>query len=443
MPRLARSLESAIERRVTSQIYPVIVEATKPDELFKYTLELLSPTLQGLRGLISRITSIPRLFAPDTESIFSMFYPRLIKKFNMFSILATLSMLEELAQSREVVKVYPNRIMKALELPKLTDAYYDEKRRLYYTTTYHVVRKIMGVEGVKYDGSRLPNSIAILDTTGVPQHYAIIHAKPDSVIPGIYTDSNGHGTWVAAAAAGKEWWSLNKLPTVGVAPGSKLVTTKCLGFITGIGSDSWIIEAIAKSAEVGAKVVNMSLGSDEVPESIEDDPQVKIIEDLSKQGMIFCVAAGNSGPYPETLCSPGIAESALTVGAYNPVTGTVSSFSSRGPTKDGRIKPDCVAPGENIFGPVVGLLDYAIYPRLYLRGSILSGTSMATPFVAGLVHLIAESAYLNGINITVETVKDVLRRYGEFPEKSTDYGWGLLSWDKWVMYAKEVLGISV
>jgi len=96
------------------------------------------------------------------------------------------------------------------------------------------------------------------------------------------------------------------------------------------------------------------------------------------------VAAGNTGPGRMTIGSPGIAESVLTVGAVDRID-TIASFSSRGPTADGRVKPDIVMPGTDIIsaraaGTSLGTVQGQYY-------TALSGTSMACPMAAGLCAL--------------------------------------------------------
>jgi subtilisin family serine protease len=245
-------------------------------------------------------------------------------------------------------------------------------------------------------------------------------------------------------AAGNQWVSPNGLETVGVAPEASLSLIKALGFVIGVGSDSSVIDAIGNAIARGAHIINMSLGSEQVPENLEDDPQAIAVKRATDAGVLVFCAAGNSGPESRTINSPGAVEEAITVGSYNPVTGKISDFSSVGPTPDGRIKPDVVAPGENVFGPTVGMLDFALPPRGVLRASVLSGTSMATPAAAGIAALMYESAWRQGVRLTPAMFKDMMARYGEFSgSKSNYYGWGVPTWDIWERYAREVIGISV
>src|SRR5262249_5426929 len=92
------------------------------------------------------------------------------------------------------------------------------------------------------------------------------------------------------------------------------------------------------------------------------------------------VAAGNSGGPSMRTGSPGNAKDVVTVGALNHGNSTtVASFSSRGPTADGRIKPDIMAPGVS----TRSALGNAIHGDGNCGTQLLSGTSMATPTVAG------------------------------------------------------------
>ncbi|MCS7482754.1 S8 family serine peptidase [Umezawaea endophytica] len=190
-------------------------------------------------------------------------------------------------------------------------------------------------------------------------------------------DLVGHGTHVAAtiASAGAKYR--------GVAPDSQILDGKVC--VNGGCAESWILDGMAWAAEQGADVVNLSLGGDDSPEV---DPLEAAVNALSAQyGTLFVIAAGNSGR-PGTVGSPGSADAALTVGAVDRED-RVAPFSSRGPrVGDGAVKPDITAPGVDIvaaksstgsIGTPVGDSHVA-----------LSGTSMATPHVAGAAALLKQ-----------------------------------------------------
>jgi hypothetical protein len=107
------------------------------------------------------------------------------------------------------------------------------------------------------------------------------------------------------------------------------------------------------------------------------------------EDLLFVVAAGNSGPSSGTIGSPGNAKNALTVGALGHAGSTnVAGFSSRGPTADGRIKPDIMAPGTNT---VSALGDANTTGTIEAPNTqTLSGTSMATPTIAGNAALMRQ-----------------------------------------------------
>ncbi len=195
-------------------------------------------------------------------------------------------------------------------------------------------------------------------------------------------DDNGHGTHVASIAAGEG--QANPAYT-GVAPGAALVGVKVLNS-AGSGFTSTIISAVnwvvQNKAVYGIEAMNLSLGSAGC--SNGSDSLSLAINNAVSNGIVAAVAAGNSGPKTCTIGSPGAAQNAITVGAMTDVGElgfSMASFSSRGPTADNRIKPDVVAPGVSITAASRTTNGYTTF----------SGTSMATPFVAGVVALMLDA----------------------------------------------------
>jgi subtilisin family serine protease len=200
--------------------------------------------------------------------------------------------------------------------------------------------------------------------------YDFVHDDDDP------NDDHGHGTHVAGiiAADGE---------AKGVAPGATLLAYKVLNNL-GYGLTSDIIAAVEQAVLDGAKVANLSLGGP----GYAGDPASQAIDNATAAGMLSVVSAGNSGPSYFTVSSPGVARTALTVGAADK-SWAMASFSSRGYVVDGDrfvMKPEVVAPGVNILStvPKSGMLGS---PKGYLS---LSGTSMAAPHVAGSAALLLQ-----------------------------------------------------
>ncbi|HEX6352854.1 S8 family serine peptidase [Actinophytocola sp.] len=191
-------------------------------------------------------------------------------------------------------------------------------------------------------------------------------------------DGNGHGTHVASIIGGTG--SAAGGARHGVAFGARLLSGKVLGS-DGRGQASWIIAGMEWAAEQGADVVNLSLGG---TAAAGDDPVAQALDGLTaRTGTLFVVAAGNTGPGSSTVETPGVAASALTVGAAR-ADGRPPTFSSNGPTRGTyRAKPDMTAPGVNIAGARAGGGTANPYRTL-------SGTSQATPHVAGAAALLRQ-----------------------------------------------------
>jgi serine protease AprX len=174
---------------------------------------------------------------------------------------------------------------------------------------------------------------------------------------------------------------------VGVAPEAGLYIAKALD-ADGNGSMSGVMAAIEWAAlDQQVQVINLSLGGGG-PCDGTDALSTLCDEAVEQTGVIICAAAGNTGPGERTVGTPGCARRVITVGAVDD-NDQMARFSSRGPTSDGRIKPDIVYPGVSIvaaqaagteLGPVV------------TEGYIaISGTSMATPHASGVAALMLEA----------------------------------------------------
>jgi serine protease AprX len=233
-------------------------------------------------------------------------------------------------------------------------------------------------------------------------------------------DDNGHGTHCAGDAAGDGFASGGNYR--GPAPEANLIGVKVLNKMGAGSLDTvmegvhWCIEYNEQNESEKIDIINLSLGSPaQRHEKETDDPMVHIVEEAWKRGIVVCAAAGNSGPEPQTIASPGISKKIITVGALDD-KGTVdraddeaAGFSSRGPTIYGKTKPDILAPGVNIIA--------ARSPGSYIdkssKGSrvgaeyiSLSGTSMATPVCAGIVALMLQ----HNPQLTPKRIKRRLRK---------------------------------
>lgn len=212
-------------------------------------------------------------------------------------------------------------------------------------------------------------------------------------------DPEGHGTHVSSIAAGTGAASGGAFK--GAAPGAALVGVRVLNK-NGSGPTSvinagiqWVID---NKAAHNIRIFNMSLGVDGCFSGSDSMSQL-VNTAVTVHGLVAVIAAGNEGPGTCTVAAPGVATQAITVGAMaDPEHGTASPdvcdpngigpapaggyylvcFSSRGPRKDGAIKPDIVAPGVRINGAKAGTSNQ------YFEAS---GTSMATPFTAGVAAL--------------------------------------------------------
>ncbi len=243
-------------------------------------------------------------------------------------------------------------------------------------------------------------TVCIVDTgidSDHPDFAGRIGLTKDFSGKGSVEDGNGHGTHVASTVAGTGAASGGKYE--GVAPAASLMVAKVLSD-SGGGRMSDVMAGVEWAVQNGADVLNLSLGSD--GNSDGKDALSTMVNAAVDAGKVVVVAAGNAGPGANTVGSPGAAEKAITVGASTDADG-MANFSSRGPTADGRVKPDISAPGTKIIAArATGTSMGQAVDDNYTSAQ---GTSMATPHVAGLCALILKA----NPRLTPAQVKSILR----------------------------------
>jgi subtilisin family serine protease len=246
--------------------------------------------------------------------------------------------------------------------------------------------------------------VAVLDTGIDSDHQdlaAAIDDYEDFTGDGI-EDANGHGTHCAGIVGAR----LNGVGFVGVAPKSRLLIGKVLNN-NGSGSFTWIAEGIDWAVKKGAHIISLSLGGASSSNRLHQAVHMALAE-----GVFVICAAGNEGSlFQNSIGYPGRYGGVITVAAHDS-NGNRSGFSSRG----GEI--DVMAPGERIWST-------------YKDGGYaeLSGTSMATPFIAGLAALVASKHINTAKNDTpVENNEDMrnhllwMAAHPGYHDNETGYG---------------------
>lgn len=226
---------------------------------------------------------------------------------------------------------------------------------------------------------------AVLDT-GVHAEHSGLNVAEQVDFTGEGTgDNNGHGTHVAGIVGSQD--DNNR----GLAYGSNIYDVKVLNE-DGQGSGSDLLDGMEWVVNNDMQVAVLSLGA-AVEDCDGDDILSRAVDDMTDEGVFVAVAAGNEGPEDETITIPGCSREGTTVGSVDK-NDRLADYSSRGPTSDGRAKPDVVAPG-------------TIIESTWNDGGFntISGTSMATPHVAGQAALLLEE---EDNSLTPRELKDVI-----------------------------------
>lgn len=241
-----------------------------------------------------------------------------------------------------------------------------------------------------FDDSAGEGIVAYVVDTGIKTTHTEFEGRATfggNFINNVDDDENGHGSHVAGTIAGA---------TFGVAKKAELVAVKVLD-ASGGGSNSgvlqgmqFVIDDVEKRGKKGKAVMNMSLGGD-FSAAIN-----RAIEALFKAGIVPVVAAGNENR-DTALTSPGSAPNAITVGAIDGTTDVRAPFSNFGKDVD-------------IYAPGVQVLSVGIDSNTATAS--LSGTSMASPHVAGLAAYLMSFQNVQEPSRVVELIKSLAQQSG-------------------------------
>jgi serine protease AprX len=345
------------------------------------------------------------------------------------------SMVAELSNDPNVVYVTPDRSFKMTSSNPQVEQF------------VAAIEADVAAAQYNFDGTGI--GVAVIDS-GVSAHADLNNASgtsrvvySQSFVAGDTTtnDKYGHGTHVAGliAGTGASSGSANGYSATfaGVAPNVNVINLRVLDQ-NGIGTDSQVIaaiqQAIALKNTYNIRVINMSLGRP-VFESYTLDPVDQAVEAAWKAGIVVVAAAGNDGRYGQTngfgtIGVPANDPAVITVGATRTnmtasrADDTIASYSSKGPTAiDHIVKPDLVAPGNNLASlRVTGSTLDVQYPQYEVTSSkgsskyfVLSGTSMATPLVAGAAALmLQQNPSLTPDQVKARLMKSAWKGFGQF-----------------------------
>jgi serine protease AprX len=213
----------------------------------------------------------------------------------------------------------------------------------------------------------------------------------------VSTDMSGHGTHITSLIASSRKNSSGTY--FGVAPDARIISVKAFAedgsssYATVIRGIDWVLN---NRTQYAIRVLNLSLGAP-ARSRYWDDPLNKAVMRAWQSGIVVVVSAGNSGPLPQTVGVPGNVPYVITVGAMtdnfsnSKSDDRLASFSAAGPTFEGFVKPDLVAPGGHVWGFMGTYQKIAVdHPTYMNNGDFfqMSGTSQSAAVVSGVAALV-------------------------------------------------------
>lgn len=229
-------------------------------------------------------------------------------------------------------------------------------------------------------------------------------------------DDNGHGTHIAGILCGQQ---KNGYRHMGMCVGAELVVFKVLDE-KGNGKTEYAIDALEwiqkNHLQYNIRILNFSMGYLPSANKHLQQTLLKKLEELWDEGVVVVTAAGNNGPNENSITVPGISRKVITVGAINDVNSS-SSYSGNGPTSCCIVKPEILAPGDDI----LSLSNQGGYVKK-------TGTSMATPIVSGALALALEKKKsLTPVELKL-LLYDSVQRFSK--KRINSPAWGILDVDK-------------
>jgi subtilisin family serine protease len=349
-------------------ILPIIIEFGKPPT---------AVDIQEVTGTGTRVSEVSKL-APIAYGM------------------ATSAMITKLSENPGIKMISYDEPVTIAKLPNILSV--DDVKKVTHIPVNMVAESIHADSAHENGYTGKGVKIAVIDTGVDESHPMISDAlhKSVSLVDNQYTDGNGHGTHVSSIALGRSSASpMFDEPLQGIAHEASLISIKVLSD-NGSGKMSDIIKGMERAVELGAHIINMSLGTNFDNAGVS--PDAIMADTISREYNIPCVIAAGNSFMNGTIGSPGSARQAITIGSvamYKPIPDIVSTFSSKGPTSDFRIKPTFASYGGNILPDYKELIYSATAGGMASaagsRYTGLMGTSMACPSAAGAIALLLQA----------------------------------------------------